>query len=198
MQNHILLWLKLETGGLSSLVSEKNILGSEYYPILQVSAIITDSEMNEITTYRQAIFQESSEIDKCSDKALQMHNATGLIDEVRESGVTLKQAEIDIIELLVEAGAEASSQGVNVAFLAGQNVSVHENLFLIHQMPTLKNFLHFSNLDIAAIGLAENLWNPESALEMGVYTDWSDDSPNAKIRRTIQSAKYYKNKIESL
>lgn len=198
MQNHILLWLKLETGGLSSLVSEKNILGSEYYPILQVSAIITDTEMNEITTYRQAIFQESSEIDKCSDKALQMHNATGLIDEVLESGVTLKQAEIDIIELLVEAGAEAYSQGVNVAFLAGQNVSVHENQFLIHQMPTLKNFLHFSNLDIAAIGLAQNLWNLESASEMGVYTDWSDDSPNAKIRRTIQSAKYYKNKIESL
>ncbi|EGR2227525.1 hypothetical protein DZF79_04550 [Vibrio parahaemolyticus] len=198
MQNHILLWLKLETGGLSSLVSEKNILGSEYYPILQVSAIITDTEMNEITTYRQAIFQESSEIDKCSDKALQMHNATGLIDEVRESGVTLKQAEIDIIELLVEAGAEASSQGVNVAFLAGQNVSAHENQFLIYQMPTLKNFLHFSNLDIAAIGLAQNLWNPESASEMGMYTDWSDDSPNAKIRRTIQSAKYYKNKIENL
>ncbi|MDS1821566.1 hypothetical protein QX249_12910 [Vibrio parahaemolyticus] len=198
MQNHILLWLKLETGGLSSLVSEKNILGSEYYPILQVSAIITDTEMNEITTYRQAIFQESSEIDKCSDKALQMHNATGLIDEVRESGVTLKQAEIDIIELLVEAGAEALSQGVNVAFLAGQNVSAHENQFLIYQMPTLKNFLHFSNLDIAAIGLAQNLWNPESASEMGMYTDWSDDSPNAKIRRTIQSAKYYKNKIENL
>ncbi|MBU2898331.1 hypothetical protein [Vibrio hepatarius] len=191
MQNHILLWLKLETGGLSS-------LGSEYFPILQVSAIVTDTEMNEITSYRQAIFQESSEIDKCSEKALQMHNATGLIDEVRESGVTLKQAEIDIIELLVEAGAEASSQGVNVAFLAGQNVSAHENQFLIYQMPTLKNFLHFSNLDIAAIGLAQNLWNPESASEMGVYTDWSDDSPNAKIRRTIQSAKYYKNKIENL
>ena len=81
MQNHILIWLKLETGGLSSLVSEKNILGSEYFPILEVSAIITDTEMNEITTYRQAIFQESSEVDKCSEKALKMHNATGLIDE---------------------------------------------------------------------------------------------------------------------
>lgn len=198
MHNHILLWLKLETGGLSSLVSGKNILGSKFFPILQVSAIITDTEMNEITTYRQAIFQESSEIDKCSEKALKMHNATGLIEEVRESGVSLKQAEMDIIELLVEAGVEDAAQGVNIAFLAGQNVSVHENQFLIHQMPTLKSFLHFSILDIAAIGLAQNLWNPESASEMGMYTDWGDDSPNAKIRRTIQSAKYYKGIIENL
>ncbi|MCY9861316.1 hypothetical protein OTK49_02145 [Vibrio coralliirubri] len=195
MCNNLFLWLKLETGGLASAM-EGDTKGSQCYPIFEAIAVVTDMELNEIESYRKAVYQDDADIMRSHSDAFQMHTQSGLLSEVADSGSYLSDIERELIELLQSCGAEPFSyQASAVAVLAGQNMSNHELQFVIDQMPSLRRFLHYSVFDLSTLMMGEAIWMPEAVHEREAYCDWSDDSPKAKVTRMIQNAKYFKNSL---
>lgn len=192
----IFLWLKLETGGLGDRL-ESGELGCEKYPVFEVSAIITDSELTEIDTYRAAVFAEDADINSSTEYALKIHKESGLISEVMDSGIMIEDAERIIIEKLKMCGAEPfGSYQVGVsAHLAGQSLA-HEQAFILTKMPRLKKFLHHYPLDVASLMMGLSEWGGESIQDRWALCDYDDTNPNSKIRRAIQGAKFIRNCIQ--
>lgn len=90
------LFLDYETGGLNGRI-EGGELGCESYPIFEVAAIITDSQLNEVgEPIRIVINQSEDSIATASEWAINTHSDSGLLDEVRTSTITLRDAEFSV------------------------------------------------------------------------------------------------------
>ncbi len=200
VHNNLLVWLKLETGGLAGpLDTDLSQLGEDVYPILEVVAILTDLDLNEVAKYRSAIFADDSEIALSSDYAMRLHHNSGLLAESQESGTLVPDAEDSILELLLSNGANPVGMRDNqFAILAGHNVSSHEMAFMRSKMPRLAKFLHHMPLDMATFTLGMNIWADNVQNEFfdeGADYCHYDDGVYSKVTRNILHAKKIKGRL---
>ena len=94
----------IETGGLNGRL-DNGELGMEYYPILELAFILTDKDLNQIGLPLRVVVNHSDEvIATCSEWALDTHTASGLIDYVRSSTLSLADAEQIVIKWLKSEG----------------------------------------------------------------------------------------------
>ena len=97
-----LVWLDLETTGLDS---DNNMRGIFEHNILEIGLHITDSKFNVLDEgFEIIIHHDDSFIDKMPSFVKNMHTESGLIEKVKESPFSLKQAEKLIVES-AKAGA---------------------------------------------------------------------------------------------
>ena len=85
-----LVWIDLEMTGLNP----------QIHKIIEIATIITDSELNIIAKGPDLVINASDdELNKMNAYVRDMHNKSGLIDEVRKSSLTIRDAEIETLEL---------------------------------------------------------------------------------------------------
>ena len=81
-----LVWIDLEMTGLNP----------QIHKILEIATIITDSELNIIAKGPDLVINASDdELNKMNTYVRDMHTKSGLIDEVRKSSLTIRDAEIE-------------------------------------------------------------------------------------------------------
>lgn len=155
------LFTDIETGGLNGRLPNGQ-LGMEYYPIFEVAFIITDESLTPIGEPLRVVIHHSEEIiAKSHPWALMTHTESGLLEEVRNSTVTLSQAEDRVIAYLryhsIEEYDRESKEGV---ILAGNSIMFDRTYFMA-QMPLLHKFLHYRQLDVSGLGIAVGIAHPE-------------------------------------
>ena len=139
-----LVWMDLEMTGL-----EPNI-----EVIIEIATIITDSHLNIIEEGPTLVIHQDDEILSRMDEWNQRtHSASGLIQKVKDSKITVEQAEkttLDFIKKYVPYKA---------APLCGNSVG-QDRRFLYKFMPKLSEYLHYRNVDVTSIKEVIRRWYP--------------------------------------
>ena len=86
-----LVWIDLEMTGLNP----------QIHKIIEIATIITDSELNIIAKGPDLVINASEdELNKMNAYVRDMHTKSGLIDEVKKSSLTIRDAEIETLEFI--------------------------------------------------------------------------------------------------
>ena len=116
--------------------------------IMEIAVLLTTVEApyTEITRYVRCIKPEDPcWQDRMDSIVVDMHTENGLIDDIETEGISLRQAEQELVNLLAVHGRPHSFQ------LAGSAVSHSEHKFLKAHMPGLTKWLQHPSFDIGHI-----------------------------------------------
>lgn len=139
-----LIWIDLEMTGLDT----------DHDVILEIATIITDSQLNVIAEGPSIVIHQPEEaLAKMNGIVSQMHAKSGLVDRVRESKVSVKQAEQETMAFIKQYCTAETSP------LCGNSVW-QDRAFIRKYMPHLMSYLHYRVIDISAVKELVSRWYP--------------------------------------
>ena len=143
MKNN-LIWIDLEMTGLNPEIDR----------IIEIVAVATDANLNVLGHSDTIVInQPSSLIDNMDEWNTNQHGGSGLIDLVKQSTVTEKQA-MDRVLSFVSGYVNKGDTP-----LCGNSIS-HDRKFLKRYMPDLDDYFHYRNIDVSSVNELAKLWNP--------------------------------------
>tara|TARA_B110000881_G_C18531179_1_gene493147 strand:+ start:55 stop:594 length:540 start_codon:yes stop_codon:yes gene_type:complete len=141
-----LVWLDLEMTGLDP----------KRHRIIEIASIITDSELNIIAEGPDLVIHAHDKIlERMNDFVQEMHRSSGLIEEVKNSKISIKEAEKQTLEFIEKhLGTKYRPP------LCGNSIGT-DRRFLDAQMNKLEQRLHYRVVDVTSIKELVKRWNPE-------------------------------------
>lgn len=140
-----LIWIDLEMTGLDTINDE----------IIEIATIVTDKYLNVLGEGPVLAIHQSDEILDGMDEWNQSHHgSSGLINRVKRSKITMREAEEATLKFLrkwVDAGKSP---------MCGNSIC-QDRRFLARQMPELEAFFHYRNLDVSTLKELAARWKPE-------------------------------------
>lgn len=167
-----LVWLDMEMTGLDP----------QKEGIIEIATIITDSKLNILEEGPSLVIHQSQallqEMDPWNTKH---HEKSGLLEKVRKSKITVKQAEKLTLEFIKKYCAPKK------ALLCGNSVH-HDRRFLERDMPEIHEYLHYRHIDVSTVKSLAKFWYPK------VKFPKKDNAHRAldDIRESIEELKYYR------
>ena len=170
-----LVWIDLEMTGL-------NI---ERESIIEIATIVTDSELNILAQGPNlAIRVDEKLIEGMDEWNTTHHFGSGLVERIRNKGVSLDIAEketLDFLEKWVEP---------NTAPLCGNSVW-NDRRFLEKEMPKVAEFLHYRMIDVSTIKELARRWYPE----VGKYDKKASHLALDDILESIEELTFFRDKV---
>ncbi|QCU90579.1 oligoribonuclease [Thiomicrorhabdus sediminis] len=168
-----LIWIDLEMTGLEP----------KTHKIIEIATVVTDSELNVLAEGPViAVQTEQADLDLMDDWCTTHHGNSGLTQRVKDSTVSMAQAEQQTIEFLqayVPAGKSP---------MCGNSIC-QDRRFMVEQMPLLEAFFHYRNLDVSTLKELSRRWAPEvyqSHKKSGAHLALAD------IMESIDELKHYR------
>jgi oligoribonuclease len=155
--------------------------------LIEVAALVTDSELNVLGTGVDVVIRPPDEaIAQMCDVVRDMHTTSGLLDEL-DTGVTLAEAQDAVLSYVREWIPEQRKVP-----LAGNSIATDRG-FLARDMPDLDNHLHYRLIDVSSIKELARRWYPrvyfQSPKKHGGHRALAD------IRESINELKYYRDAL---
>ncbi len=146
MQNeNNLIWIDLEMTGLNP----------DTDVIIEMATVVTDANLNILAEGPViAIHQPDSIILNMDDWNTNQHGKSGLTQRVRDSKISIQQAEtstITFLEQWIHAGKSP---------MCGNSIC-QDRRFLARGMPLLEDYFHYRNLDVSTIKELARRWRPD-------------------------------------
>ncbi|WP_122418050.1 oligoribonuclease [Pseudomonas viridiflava] len=172
MQNkQNLIWIDLEMTGLDP----------DTDVIIEMATIITDSELNTLAEGPVlAIHQSDETLARMDEWNTRQHGGSGLTQRVRESTVTMADAEAQTLAFIMQWVPERSSP------ICGNSIC-QDRRFLYRHMPTLEHYFHYRNLDVSTLKELAARWSPNLKFQKGSTHLALDD-----IRESIAELRFYR------
>jgi len=172
-----LVWMDLEMTGLDP----------EVDTILEIATIITDGQLNTVAEGPNiAVHQPDSVLEGMNEWCIQHHGDSGLTERVRNSKISLAEAEKLTFDFIKAHVPECSSP------LCGN--SIHQDRrFLVRYMPALEAYLHYRNVDVSTVKELVNRWYPE----LPMPAKRGDHLALADIRESISELQFYRKRVFS-
>ena len=168
-----LIWIDLEMTGL---FPERDV-------IIEIATIVTDKDLNILAEGPSLAIHQSGEILAGMDEwNTEHHTNSGLVQRVKDSVISTKQAEkqtIEFLEKYVDAG---------VSPMCG-NTICQDRRFLYNYMPELEKFFHYRHIDVSTLKELLVRWKPEAKM---IRTGEPEHLALADIRDSIDELKYYR------
>lgn len=168
-----LIWIDLEMTGLEPKTDV----------IIEIATIVTDADLNILAEGPSlAIHQPDEALDAMDEWCTNQHGKSGLTQRVKDSKVSVADAEQQTIIFLneyVEAG---------VSPMCGNSIG-QDRRFLDKYMPELEAFFHYRNLDVSTLKELAKRWKPEVAagvVKKGSHLALDD------IKDSIEELKHYR------
>ncbi len=170
-----LVWLDLEMTGLDPQKDK----------IVEISTIITDAHLKILAEGPDlVIHQPASVTDNMNDWCKEHFSQSGLLDGIKKSKLSLKEAEEKTIHFIKKHCAEKT------ALLAGNSVHIDRE-FLHYQMPKFFDYLHYRIVDVSTIKELALRWYPK----LDRYPKVEPHRAAGDILESINELKYYQAKI---
>ncbi|MCX5923432.1 MAG: oligoribonuclease [Candidatus Dependentiae bacterium] len=171
-KNNLLVWIDLEMSGLDY----------NQEVILEIATIITDDELNIIATGPNLIIKQPDEIlDRMNPWCIEQHSKTGLTQKVKDSTITIEQAEEETLRFLEQYCQKGTAP------LCGNTVWF-DKIFLKKEMPLLVDFLHYRVVDVTAFKIMLGRWSGKDIVFKKANTHRALDD----IKESIEELKFYK------
>ena len=139
-----LIWLDLEMTGLDT---DNDV-------IIEIATIITDSQLKVLAEGPAiAIKQPDALLDGMDEWNTRQHNQSGLVQRVKDSVISLAEAEqitLEFVSQWVPAGRSP---------MCGNSIC-QDRRFLHRGMPNLEQFFHYRNLDVSTLKELAARWAP--------------------------------------
>ena len=142
-----LIWIDLEMTGLDT---QNDV-------IIEIATIVTDSELNELGEGPMLAIHQNDEIMSGMDEwNTNQHGKSGLTERVKNSTVTVEEAEQKTLDFLRQFVAKGASP------MCGNSIC-QDRRFMARLMPQLEDFFHYRNLDVSTLKELAKRWNPDVA-----------------------------------
>ena len=146
-KNDRLVWVDLEMTGLDP----------DRHVIVEVAALVTDANLQIIGEGVDLVVHATEEeLAEMDDFVTNMHESSGLTEQIRTSTVTMEEAEDAVLALIAE---HCSPE--HPAPLAGNSIAT-DRAFLRAQMPRLDAALHYRMVDVSSIKELARRWFPKA------------------------------------
>ena len=142
-----IVWVDLEMTGLDT----------HRHVIVEVAALVTDAELNILDEGLDIVIGATeAELAEMDDFVTKMHTDNGLLDEIKASTVTMKEAEDAVLALL-----DKHCDKAHPAPLAGNSIAT-DRAFIREQMPRLDSALHYRMIDVSTAKELTRRWFPRA------------------------------------
>jgi oligoribonuclease len=168
-----LIWIDLEMTGL---LPEQDV-------IIEIATIVTDKNLNTLAEGPSlAIYQGDDILEGMDEWNTEHHNASGLVQRIKNSDISTQQAEKQTLDFL--------RQYVNLGMspMCGNTVC-QDRRFLYETMPKLEQFFHYRHIDVSTLKELAVRWKPEAKM---VREGESAHLALADIRDSIDELKHYR------
>ncbi len=173
LDDNNLIWIDLEMTGLDP---DKEV-------IIEIATIVTDNQLNVLAEGPvHAIHQSEQYLAAMDEWNTNQHGKSGLTERVRNSAVSLAQAQADTIAFLQQWVPKGKSP------ICGNSIG-QDRRFLVRGMPELEAYFHYRNLDVSTIKILAQQWAPEVAAgvqKTGAHLAMDD------IKDSISELKHYR------
>ena len=174
-KNDRIVWIDCEMTGLDT--------GSD--ALVEIAALVTDSELNILGEGVDIVIHApDTKLDAMLPVVRDMHASSGLTEEIRESTVTLAEAEkavLDYVRQWVPVGGSAP--------LAGNSIATDRG-FIARDMPELNSYLHYRMIDVSSIKELCKRWYPR--IYFGQPEKGMSHRALADIKESIRELQYYR------
>ena len=168
-----LIWIDLEMTGLDPVVDR----------ILEIATIVTDSQLEVIAVGPNLVIHQSEAVlQGMNEWCVKTHTESGLVQRIRESQLTERQAEDQTLAFLKQYVKE------NTSPICGNSVW-QDRRFLNQYMPQLDQFFHYRQIDVSTIKELARRWAP--TLFDGLKKE-NKHLALDDIRESIAELKYYR------
>ena len=151
--------------------------------ILEIATIVTDGQLNVIEEGPvMAIHQSDDVLASMNEWCIKTHGATGLTERVRQSHISLGEAEdltLDFVRKHVDAGTSP---------MCGNSIG-QDRRFLYRYMNDLHDYFHYRNIDVSTLKELARRWQPEllkQHVKKGTHLALED------IRESIEELQFYR------
>lgn len=167
-----LVWIDMEMTGLDV----------ERHHVLEVAALITDGDLNELDDGLDLIVHQPDEtLALMDDWCVKQHGQSGLTEAVRASLVGIEEARALLLDYLRGRTSEGQSP------LCGNSVG-HDKRFLERWMPDVVRHLHYRIIDVSTVKELALRWYPDlERFPKGEAHRARDD-----IRESLAELRYYR------
>ena len=174
MQNpQNLIWIDLEMTGLDP---DSDV-------IIEMATIVTDSDLNTLAEGPVIAIHHSDEVLARMDEwNTRTHGGSGLTQRVRDSRISMAEAEAQTIAFLQQWVPKGKSP------ICGNSIG-QDRRFLYKYMQNLEAYFHYRYLDVSTLKILAGLWAPqvkESFQKQGTHQALDD------IRESIAELKHYR------
>ncbi|MCK9494873.1 MAG: oligoribonuclease [Dehalococcoidia bacterium] len=137
-----LVWIDLEMTGLEP----------ERHVIIEIASLVTDGDLNVLAEGPNlAIARTDDELGEMDAWNVATHTRSGLVERIRNEGVTIEEAEQQTLAFVRRWVAKGMSP------LAGNSIA-QDRRFLRREMPKLDAYLHYRNVDVSTIKEMAKRW----------------------------------------
>ncbi|MFQ5642557.1 MAG: oligoribonuclease [Thiogranum sp.] len=168
-----LIWIDLEMTGLDTFQDE----------IIEIATLVTDSQLNLVAEGPMLAIHQPDEVLAAMDEwNTRQHGKSGLTRRVKDSTLTVRDAERMTLEFLaehVDAGASP---------MCGNSIC-QDRRFMARLMPALEEFFHYRNLDVSTLKELGKRWAPKV---MAGYKKESSHLAMNDIKDSIAELQYYR------
>ncbi|CAJ0586723.1 unnamed protein product, partial [Mesorhabditis spiculigera] len=177
VENKRFVWIDCEMTGLEP----------ETQTLVEIATIVTDQELNIIAEGPDIVIHQPEDVlEKMSDWCKLTFSQNGLTEKIRNSQISLQEAENQTMTFLEKHTAKGKSP------LAGNTVYM-DRLFLRKYMPRLNEHLHYRIVDVSSVKELTRRWYPQE------YRDAPEKKGTHRalddIRESIEELKFYRSNV---